>query len=516
MEVQVLIKANAYYDSVTLMAISKKMKNLPGVLEAVVSMGTELNKELIAQVGMGLPSVTAAGPNDLIIAVGAADAGSLEYVLKEVEQALVQRNRAAKGVVEAPKSLEGAVAAYPESNLAIISLPGAFAAREVRKALENQLHVMLFSDNVSLQDEVQLKKLAHDRGLLLMGPDCGTAIINHVPLCFANVVRPGNIGVVAASGTGTQEVTCLIDRFGGGVSQVIGTGGRDLKAEVGGIMMLDALQALENDPATDVIVIISKPPAPGVTEKILGLMKRGGKPKVVYFLGGDRQIVEQAGAVAGCNLADTARKAVALANKEPLSTDWSCVTAELSLIRQEQAGLAPGQKYVRALYTGGTLCDEAILAMQEDLGPIYSNIVFDSRFMLPDSAKSMKHTAIDLGDDKFTVGRPHPMIDPTIRLERLLQEARDPETAVILLDVVLGYGSHPDPAGILAPVVKEAKKLAKGQGRYLSVVASICGTYRDPQDYADQQAKLVDAGVALADANIKAARLAAAIVKNGA
>lgn len=516
MEVQVLVKSNAYYDSVTLMAISKKIKELPGVVEAVVSMGTDLNKELIVRVGMETPAMTAAGPNDLIIAVGAADAGSLKQAIREVDQALVQRNRAVKGVVQAPKSLEGAVAAYPGSNLAVISLPGAFAAREVRKALEKGLHVMLFSDNVSLRDEIQLKKLAHDKGLLLMGPDCGTAIINHVPLCFANVVRPGNIGIAAASGTGTQEVSCLIDRFGGGVSQVIGTGGRDLKAEVGGIMMLDALQALENDPATEVIVIISKPPAPGVTEKILGLVKRGGKPKVIYFLGGDRQVVEQAGAVAGCNLADTARKAVALANKEPLPMDWTRVAADPSLVRQEQAGLAAGQKYVRALYTGGTLCDEAMLAMQEDLGPIYSNIALDSRFMLPDSAKSMKHTAIDLGDDKFTVGRPHPMIDPTIRLDRLLQEAKDTETAAILLDVVLGYGSHVDPAGILAPVVKEAKALAKAQGRYLSVVASMCGTSRDHQDYAEQQAKLVQAGVILADANIQAARLAAAIVRGGA
>lgn len=514
MVVKVIVKANAYFDSVTLMAISKKITERAGVFDAVVGMGTDLNKELIANVGLETPEVVKAGPNDLLIAVKAENETILAEAIQAAEEALVQRKGAKKGAEQAPKSLEGALYLAPESNLVVISLPGAYAAREVKKALENNLHVMLFSDNVSLEDEIALKQLAHEKGLLMMGPDCGTAIINHVPLCFANVVRPGNIGVVAASGTGTQEVTSLIDRFGGGISQVIGTGGRDLKAEVGGMMMLDGLKALEEDPATAVIVIISKPPAPAVAEKVLAAVGNGPKPKVVFFLGGDRSAIEKAGAVAGYNLEDTARKAVALALGKEIPTDCVCCVEDPAVVAKEQGGMAPQQKYVRALYTGGTLCDEAMLVMQEDLGGIYSNIPFKPEFMLEHTSKSKKHTAIDLGDDKFTVGRPHPMIDPTIRLSRLLQEAQDPETAVILLDVVLGYGSHPDPAGILVPVIKEAKALAQAQGRYLSVVASICGTHKDPQNFSEQEAKLKEAGVILASSNVKAAKLAAAIVKD--
>ena len=514
MLVQVLVKNNAYYDSVTLMALSRKIKELPGVAEAVVGMGTPLNKQLMDTNGLGTSDVAVSGPNDLLIAVKATDDQSLERAVMMAEQSLVQRKGARQGAGQAPRSLAAAIAINPQINLAIISLPGAYAAREVRKALENGLHVMLFSDNVPLADEIALKRLAHAKGLLMMGPDCGTAIINQVPLCFANAVRSGDIGVVAASGTGAQEVTSLIDRYGGGMSQVIGTGGRDLKAGVGGIMMLDALQALEDDPATKVIVIISKSPAPSVAEKILDAVKNGSKQTVICFLGGDHQIIEQAGAIAGFNLEDTARKAVACANGELLPANSMSDRENMSVAIREQEQMAAGQKYVRALYTGGTLCQEALLVMQQELGAIYSNIAPDSLYMLPDAAKSMQHTAIDLGDDTFTLGRPHPMIDPTIRLSRLLEEAQDPETAVILLDVVLGYGSHPDPAGILLPVIKEAKAVAKAQNRYISVIASLCGTDKDPQNYAGQQAKLMEAGVVLAASNVRAATLAAAIVKD--
>lgn len=513
MLIKTIIKANAYFDSVTLMSISKIMKEIPGVAEAVVGMGTALNKELIEKVGLATADVLEAGPNDLMIAIKAEDEYKLSEALAAMETALARPKGVESNGRQAPKSLTSALELAPQSNIAIISLPGAYAAREAKKALENNLHVMLFSDNVSLQDEIALKKIAHDKGLLMMGPDCGTAIINNIPLCFANVVRAGNIGVVAASGTGAQEVMSLIDRLGGGVSQVIGTGGRDLHEAVGGIMMLDAIQALEDDERTSVIVIISKPPAPAIAQKILTALRQGIKAAVVYFAGGEQMAIEASGALAGSSLEDTARKAVALAQGQSFSAEDERYAVNETMLTNERESFGPGQKYVRALYTGGTLCDEAMLILGRELGSIYSNIALQPEFRLTDAAKSKYHTAVDLGDDQFTVGRPHPMIDPTIRLSRLLEEAHDPETAVLLLDVVLGYGAHADPAGILAPVIREAKSYARSQGRYLSVVASICGTYNDPQNFADQSAKLVSAGVVIADSNARAARVAALIVK---
>lgn len=514
MLIKTVIKTNAYFDSVTLMSISRTMQEIPGVAAAMIGMGTVLNKDLIAKVGMANAEILAAGPNDLMVAVKAADEAALAAAMTAMEAALAKPRGQGTGQEQAPKSLAGALAMAPASNLAIISLPGAYAAREARKALESNLHVLMFSDNVSLADEVALKKLAHAKGLLMMGPDCGTAILNNTPLCFANVVRRGSIGIVAASGTGAQEVMSLIDRLGGGVSQVIGTGGRDVKEEVGGIMMLDAIQALQADAATSVIVVISKPPAASVAQKILTALGPNGKTAVVYFAGGYQKQIESAGVMAAANLEETARKAVALANNQPIPPAGELCLSPGSVLEQERSALGVGQKYVRALYTGGTLCDEAMRILADELGGVYSNIATAPEFCLPDAGKSMKNTAIDLGDDQFTVGRPHPMIDPTIRLDRLLEEARDPETAVLLLDVVLGYGAHVDPAGILAPAIREAKAHARAHHRYLSVVVSICGTFQDPQNFAEQSAKLASAGAVIADSNAKAARLAALIVKD--
>src|SRR5690606_14776291 len=125
--------------------------------------------------------------------------------------------------------------------------PGVYAAFEAFRALENNLNVMMFSDNVTVEDEIKLKDLAVKKDLLMMGPDCGTAIINGVGLCFANKIKRGPIGLVAASGTGLQEVTVLIDQFGGGISQAIGVGGRDLSKDVMGRMTLHAINALNAD-----------------------------------------------------------------------------------------------------------------------------------------------------------------------------------------------------------------------------------------------------------------------------
>jgi FdrA protein len=413
---------------------------------------------------------------------------------------------------EAPHSLAAGLAAFPDTNLVLISTPGLYAAAEARKALQQDRHVMIFSDNVSLDDEADLKELAAGRGLLLMGPDCGTAILGGVPLGFANAVRRGPIGVVGASGTGMQEVTSLISRYGGGVSHAIGTGSRDLSARINGAMTVAGLEALLADPATQVVVIVSKPPHPDVAVRVLAVAVLAEKPVVLAFLGarlapptGSHQVtlVE--------TLEDAAGRAVELAGGAPLIEKpgrWGT--------RDRVAPTGPGRRYIRGLFSGGTFCYEAMLLLQPVVGGIYSNTPLAPEWRLPDPARSKGHSCLDLGADEFTVGRPHPMIDLSVRAARIQAEAADPEVAVILLDVVLGYGAHPDPASVLAPAIAAARQEAAAAGRPLPVVASVCGTEDDPQGLAAQEHALVAAGVTLAPSNAAAARLAGQIAASAA
>lgn len=363
---KIIIKKSAYHDSVTLMAISGKITALDGVADAVVAMATDLNKDLLQGIDMLTDEVAALGPDDLVIAIKAKDEETCESAVVMVEESLSKRASGKKSAgVPAPVTIKSAVKLLPEAKLAVISVPGEYAAREAMQALKAGLHVMMFSDNVSIEDEKALKEYAHSEGLLMMGPDCGTAIINNVGLCFANAVNSGSIGIVGASGTGTQEVLVLIDRFGGGVSQVLGTGGRDLTEVIGGIMMLDGLAALDKDEATRVIVLVSKPPAKTVADKILSKVAEYSKPVVVCFINAPAAEGKIKNAVFSNSLEDAAHKAVAIAaNKTDIG-----VKCDLSKL-DELAGsikdkLAKNQKYVRGLFCGGTLCDEAMYAVKK-------------------------------------------------------------------------------------------------------------------------------------------------------
>ena len=508
-----VVHKDSYYDSVFLMLINRDVKALPGVEEAVVAMGTATNLELLAD--MGFTDLESAGPNDLIIAAE----GESDQVLADAEQAVSRMLRArgggAQGEEYRPATLAAALKVMPDANIALISLPGEFAAREARRALLSGLHVMLFSDNVSLQEEIRLKTLARERGLLMMGPDCGTAIINGKPLCFANVVRRGDIGVVGASGTGLQEVTCAIERFGGGVSQAIGTGGRDLKDErVGGITMIMGIEALARDPRTRVIAVISKPPAAAVARKVVAALQAAGKPGVVHFIGLARGADEGQVHYAG-NLEETAGMAVALAAGKPYEERVFTVPVQRidALIEQETRGMAPGQKYLRGLFTGGTLADEALILLDELLGGVYSNNQLRPELVPSDPHVSREHTIVDLGDDVFTVGRPHPMIDPSTREERIRREMGDPQVAVMLLDMVLGYGSHPDPSGAIAGSLREAKARFAASGGFLSIIASITVSAGDIQDVDSQRRTLEAAGAVVMPSNYQAAMLAFRIME---
>jgi len=514
---KVLVRKDAYFDSVFLMLLSSELKALPGVSSAVVAMGTPMNLELLAAQGCAPAQDASAGPNDLVIAIAAQGTEALDAAMAAAQELLARKRRPAAGAGPLePTSLAAAVEMLPGANLAVISLPGAYAGREARAALERGLHVMLFSDNVPLEEEIALKTLARERGLLVMGPDCGTAIIDGKPLCFANAVRRGPIGIVAASGTGLQEVSCLIDRWGSGVSQAIGTGGRDLKDErVGGITMLSGIAALARDPGTKLILVVSKPPAPALAKKVMDALSASGKEAVVHFIGLGRD--ELAGGprlrLAG-NLEEAARLAVgAVSGSRNAPSEAGFSDSEIdALAAREAEGMAKSQKYLRGYFTGGTLADEAWLLLHRLTGSVCSNNQTDPAFVLPDPRRSKGHTVVDLGDDCFTVGRPHPMIDPSLRTERIDAEAGDPEIAVMLVDLVLGYGSHPDPALPLARSLAAAREAARARGGRLAVVASITGTMGDPQGFARQKAALEDAGAVVMSSNYQAARLAAGII----
>jgi len=466
------IVSGAYRDSVALMQLSSELAALPGIKRASLVMATPANLGLLAEAGL-LDKPLQAAPNDLVIAL---EGRALEAAFAHAMRALGERReRAGTAAAVAPKSLAQAHQLAPHSNLALISVPGEYAAAEARKALRLGLNAMLFSDNVTLEDEAALKREAAERGLMVLGPDCGTAIIDGLRLGFANHVRAGRIGCIGASGTGLQEVTSLIHRLGEGVSQAIGVGGRDLHEAVGGLATLAALERLAADRDTRVIVLISKPPAPAVAAKVLAAATKLRKPVVTCFLNS-----------ANTTLEDAAHAAVALSRKRK--------PAARTFRPGKLPRLAAPRRYVRGLFSGGTFAYEAALLLEAALGPL----------------KTGEHLVIDLGDDVFTRGRPHPMIDPRLRIERIAAEAADPKVAVLLLDVVLGDGAHPDPAGALVPALRAAAR------RRLALVASVCGTEADPQVRSRQVKRLKEAGVLVAESNAQAARLAAAIARRGA
>ncbi len=491
MPLKIHIQKNTFRDSVYLMRLSSLIREMDGIEGAEVIVATDHNKKFLTASGLWSDELEQASPNDLVIAVKAADPGVAEAA---IQKALAELDREAEGDGPAgayrPRTFETALQQLPGANLALVSIPGRYVRREVERILDAGLHVMIFSDNVPLEDEVALKEKALAKGLLVMGPDCGTAIINGVPLAFANVVRRGSIGIVAASGTGLQEVSSLVHNLGGGISHGIGTGGRDIKEAVGGRMMLQGLKALMEDESTEVIVIVSKPPHPAVMERVLQAARESKKPVVVNFLGGDPEKVRQAGCLPAATLSEAAATAVRLANINQVEPDPELYTSPQKTMEVDLGALKPEQRYLRGLFSGGTLAYESLLLLGPSLGPIYSNLSLEPQYALADVYQSREHCIIDFGEDELTQGRLHPMIDPALRNRRIVTEASDPQTAVIMIDLVLGYNAHPDPAGAALEAITAAKAAAAAQGRHLIIVASVCGTDDDPQNRREQIEKL--------------------------
>ena len=500
----------AYHDSVTLMRLTHDMERVAGVRRAAAMMGTPPNLALLKDAGLLGDAGEGSGPTDLVIAVIADGEAAARAAEAAARAALTSRPAAGPSAgtpAARPRTLASALRVLPDANLALISVPGAYAGAEAMKALRAGLHVMPFSDNVPLETEIELKRLAVARGLFLMGPDCGTAIIGGVPLGFANAIPRGRIGIAAASGTGIQEVTSLMAQSGEGLSHAIGVGGRDLSDAVGGVMAEQALLALGADPATAVVCLIGKPPGAAVAARLAAVAGRLGKPCVMHFVGG-RGAEGDGGArrgtiVPAATLEHCARLAVAMARGErPPTGERTRPAPDVERLVEDAVGkLRSGQRFVRGVFAGGTLAWEALTLLGARLEGVAPAV----------TGGGEGHRVVDLGEDIFTVGRPHPMIDGTVRREWIVKEAADPRTALLLLDVILGYGAHADPAGELMPAIETARAEAQRQGRHLPVVASVTGTDADPQPRRAQVAKLAAAGVLVMPSNAQAAQLAALI-----
>ncbi|MGD8552128.1 MAG: acyl-CoA synthetase FdrA [Anaerolineales bacterium] len=499
---KVEIRSGAYYDSVILMQLQRSLAGLPGVIDAGAVMGTDANKHILEQSELLPEEGKSAGVDDLLIVVNAESEEEASDALGKVDELLTRRSKSVDQEY-LPKSLETAAEIAPGAHWVLVSVPGRHAAGVARKALGLGKNVFLYSDNVSIEDEIALKKSANEKGLLVMGPDCGTAIVNGVGLGFANQIRRGPIGLVAASGTGLQAVSVRIHQLGSGLTHALGTGGRDLKADVDALTARQGIDLLNRDPKTKVIVVISKPPSPDVAKSVIEKARTLDKPVVVNFIGYAAATRRVENVYYASSFDDAAQLAVDLATKPiEAATEW-----DLNL-----DGFQEDQRYLRGLFSGGTLAYETLLILQELVADVYSNVPLKEDFRLPDSMVSQEHSIVDLGEDEFTVGRLHPMMDNDLRIRRLEQEAEDPEVAVILLDVVLGHGSHPDPASELAPAIEETIKSTKKHGRRLDVVAVVLGTDEDPQDMPSQIEQLESAGAKVFTINAEAARYVGQLV----
>ncbi len=513
--VKSIIKTSEYHDSVSLMLVAKELVKFPGVQDASVVMGTDSNKALLEQSGLLTADIKAATPNDLVIAVKTE--GNADEALAEAEKILNKKAAAGDSVEFKPKTIRSAMKAQPDSNVAIISIAGRYAAEEAWEALFAGMHVLLFSDNVSKEDELALKQYGRDHGLLVMGPGAGTAILNGVALAFANVIPAGPVGIVSAAGTGLQETSTLLAKNGVGITQGIGTGGGDVKKEIGGIMYIEGLKALQADPATKVILMVSKLPDVEVEKVLLEQVAASKKPTVICLIGGKtRDANLPANATVCSTLEEAALTAAKLAGAKigDIQEKIAAETKEAEeLAKKLKTHLKPGQKHLRCLFSGGTLCYESQVIWRDSFNfEMYSNAPLDKHFKMKDSTRSDGNVSVDLGEEEFTVGRPHPMIDNDLRMRRIMQEAADPSVAVIMLDVVIGYGAHPDPAAELTEAIRKAAAAAKADGREILFVASVTGTEQDPQGLTRTTEILQAAGVHVMKSNAMASRLAGYII----
>ncbi len=518
MPVAEVVLRNLFRDSIQLMRLSEEVKRLDGVSDAVVAMGTETNRHLLQDLGLLGKESRAAGDGDLVIAVRTREGADAAEVMEKVQRLVMSPPAGAKGRrTTVFHSVKTAMDSLGRANIAIVSVPGWQAFEPTMELLRNGVNVHLFSDHVPLDQEIKLKTFASSRGLLVLGPGAGTSIVNGVGLGFANSVRKGNVGIVASAGTGIQEVSTMLDSIGLGVSAALGVGGTDVKEEVGGLMMKDCLSLLERDDGTKTIMIVAKTPKEKVIREVIAHAERATtKPVVACFLGLDTPSAGEGRIRYAKTLHSAVSRVAAIAGGPPEEAfrariGWG-IDALSEVSRRVASKLALSQKFVRGLYSGGTLAHETLLIFRELIGEPYSNTPLSDRFALADPNLSRENSVVDLGDESFTAGRAHPMIDPTLRRLRITQESRDPAVASIMLDIVLGYGSAADPGGSLLVAIGDARKASEKRGGEIAFMAHICGTDSDPQPLGDQSEKLSKAGVLLFPSNALLSAAAALVV----
>jgi FdrA protein len=485
-----VIRKNQYYDSVFLMGINKILSEPPGVEQTAALMGTEANKRLLADIGIESPEIDSADANDLIVAVIAESEAVVKGVISGLDKTL--QTMVARSPSSDIRTLKAGLSKRPDANLAVLSIPGQYVADEARKALEFGLNVFIFSSNVPLEQELELKKMGEARNLLVMGPDCGTSMVNGKGIGFANAVRQGTIGAVGPSGTGLQEFTSQVHNAGGGISHAIGTGSNDLSDRIGGLTTLAALSALETDPQTEVIAIIAKPPDEQTLKSLASRAKSFKKPIIGCFLGLEKEAARDYEPIQCTYSIDEAAE-MALDLAKVASKDGSAMEKVIEEERLEavSGGWIVGQKYLRGLFAGGTFCYQAQQILMDAGVTTHSNSPIHNQYLLENPDVSREHTLIDMGDEHYTSGKPHPMIDSTERARRILVEARDPSVAIILLDFILGYNASKDPVGELVDTLQQARAIRRKAGGELTIVASVCGTKEDPQDL-DLQVKMLE------------------------
>jgi len=538
----VLVKHNYYRDSLELLRLSDEIKRYPGIMEASLVMGTKTNKDILIKLGFPINQIAKAESSDMIIALRAKDDGLLLATVPNIEAIL--RGTGGERTIELDHSssnesydLESVLGSVKDINIALISVPGEYVKDLAFKLIDEGIHQQIFSDHVPMDDELQIKRYAVKNHVLILGPGAGTSIINGNGIGFSNAVTAGPVAIVAAAGTGLQEVSTLLDHCGIGVRHGLGVGGNDPKANIGGLMMSEALKLLDDCEGIEVINIVSKPPSASVQQKIIDHATKHGKKKyVMTFIGSSetskniegektrraKRLTNQSKKITISNTLTSSvlatAKHIANMNSSELSVDPIYVPIEdlKRLVMTERKKITNEQKYLRALYTGGTFAYETQVILNGlAIGPLYSNAPLIKAQLLQDPMKSFKNSIIDLGEEEFTKGRAHPMIDPTIRKLRIVEEASYDDVAVIVLDFVLGYGSNSDPVGSIIDEIKKAKLMAEKAKRHLSVIAHVCGTRRDPQGYDRSLTRLKNAGVPVLPTNAFAAIAAAGIIAKG-
>ncbi len=486
------LKKGSFQDSVSLMLISRDLSKADDVNRVSIMMGTPANKDVFRETGLWHELLSEAGPNDICVVIDSdEDEDIIDIIDNRLETAFANLANGRKAATfPVVHTFKRASDVLPDSNIALISIAGIYAHEPALQALQSGRHVMLFSDNVSVEKEIELKTYGREHGLLVMGPDCGTSIINGAPLAFANRMPRGSIGIVGASGTGIQELCSQIALQGGGITHALGLGGRDLSENVGGISAVTALEMLAHDPDTRVIAFVSKPPAPAVREKVAAAMQMLDKPVVALFLGTVPAKRREGNVFFAYTLDEAARLAMELAQTEAVVDRLPNVAG----------------KRILGLFTGGTLASETAMLLSEALDIPQDTAHADGYMLHADG-----HAVIDLGDDVYTRGRPHPMIDPSVRSERIDSLIQETDFGVLLIDVVLGFGSHADPAKAVAEAVKTVRKQRREP---LIVIASVTGTEEDPQIRSVQIEKLREAGIVITSGPRESVMLAVRLTAN--